>query len=81
MSFLSFNNLLSSYSMLLDKYKSDFRDLILIDPKEDYAVNYWSEKFNVSPQHILTAIRTTGSNKLLSVLKFLKANNNVESSA
>ena len=67
--------------MLLDKYKSDFRDLILIDPKEDYAVNYWSEKFNVSPQHILNAIRITGSNKLLSVLKFLRTNNNVKSSA
>ena len=58
--------------MLPDKYVSDFRNEVCIDPREDYAVNYWSEKLNVSPQRILAAIHETGSNKLLAVSSFLK---------
>jgi hypothetical protein len=58
--------------MLLRNYISDFRDEIRVNPLEDYAVNYWSEKLNVSPSEILKAIQDTGSDKLNAIVRFLK---------
>ncbi len=58
--------------MLLHNYIKDFYDEIHVNPLEDYAVNYWSEKLNVSPSEILKAIRETRSDKLKLIVKFLK---------
>ena len=58
--------------MKINNYLSHFTGQVKIDPADEYAVNYWSEKFNVSPFYIAEAIRITGSNQLAAVVQFLK---------
>lgn len=58
--------------MKINNYLSHFMGQVKIDPADEYAVNYWSEKFNVSPFYIAEAIRITGNNQLPAVVQFLK---------
>jgi hypothetical protein len=57
--------------MEIKSYISDFRDEVRVHPFEEYEVNFWSEKLNVSPGDILQAIRATQSDKLNEILKYL----------
>lgn len=57
--------------MGIKSYISDFRDEVHVHPFEDYELNFWSEKLNVSPGDILHAIRATQSDKLNEILKYL----------
>ncbi|MEO6167076.1 MAG: DUF3606 domain-containing protein [Chitinophagales bacterium] len=58
--------------MKINNYLSSFISQVKIDPADEYAVNYWSEKFDVSPFYIAEAIRITRSNQLPTIVQFLK---------
>jgi len=43
-----------------------------ISTSEDYEVRYWSEKFGVSKEDLIDAVRTSGSNSPEKVEAYLK---------
>ena len=43
-----------------------------ISTSEDYEVRYWSEKFGVSPQELIDAVKASGSNSPDQVEAYLK---------
>lgn len=43
-----------------------------ISTSEDYEVRYWSEKFGVSKEELINAIKASGSNKPETVEAYLK---------
>ncbi|MDB5226937.1 MAG: hypothetical protein JWN78_1130 [Bacteroidota bacterium] len=43
-----------------DKNKKDFHDRTRINVNEKYELQYWSEKFNVSPQQLKAAVEKAG---------------------
>jgi hypothetical protein len=43
-----------------DKEKKDFRDRKRINVDEEYEVQYWSDKFGVTPAKLKAAIKAAG---------------------
>lgn len=43
-----------------------------INTSEDYEVRYWSEKFGVSSQELIDAVKNSGSNSPEKVEEYLK---------
>ncbi|AWH86570.1 DUF3606 domain-containing protein [Flavobacterium album] len=55
-----------------DKSKTGSPDRNRINTSEDYEVRYWSEKFGVSKQELLDAIKSSGSNNPDKVEAYLR---------
>ena len=54
-----------------DKSKRDKRDRNKVSGSEDYEIDYFKKKFNVSSQAVTGAIRATGSNDRKTLEKYL----------
>lgn len=59
-----------------DKGKKGGPDRSRISTSESYEVKYWSDKFGISHQQLIGAIRATGSNSVKKVEEYLKKKNN-----
>jgi len=55
-----------------DRSKTGSPDRDRISTSEDYEVRYWSEKFGVSKQELIDAIKASGSNSPDKVEAYLK---------
>jgi len=55
-----------------DKTKKGGPDRSRINTSEDYEVRYWSEKFGVSHEELIEAVKASGSNSAEKVEAYLK---------
>jgi len=55
-----------------NKSKRDFRDRTEINQNEDYEVQYWTEKWNISRKDLAEAIKETGSTSVKTIEKYIK---------
>lgn len=54
-----------------DKSKVGGNDRTRINTSEEYEVQYWSEKFNVSPDELRRAVESAGSNEVSRIEEYL----------
>lgn len=54
-----------------DKTKTGGNDRTQINTSEDYELQYWSKKFNVSPDELREAVEKTGTNDASRVEEYL----------
>lgn len=55
-----------------DTLKTGKPDRDRINTSEDYEVRYWSEKFGVSREELLDAVKSSGSNSADAIEAYLK---------
>lgn len=55
-----------------NKTQKDVRDRTRVNINEQYEVEYWSKKFNVTPQELRDAVRETGSESVKEIEEFLR---------
>lgn len=60
-----------------DKSKKDYRDRSRINTNEKYEVEYWTGKWNISPQQLTGAVRDTGSTSVKEIEAYLRKNKRI----
>ncbi len=55
-----------------DKNKKDYRDKTRINKNEQYEVEYFKNKWNISSQQLLGAINATNSTSVKKIEEYLK---------
>jgi Protein of unknown function (DUF3606) len=55
-----------------DKTKKDYRDKTRINKNEPYEVTYFKEKWDISTQQLLGALKATDSTSVKKVEEYLK---------
>jgi hypothetical protein len=60
------------YTMSDNKSKTDNRDRTRINVNEAYELQYWSEKLNVTPNELRSAVEATGSEDAEKIAEYLR---------
>jgi len=58
-----------------NKDKTDNRDRTQINVNEPYELQYWSEKFNITPDELRSAVERAGSEEVKEIERTLNQTN------
>lgn len=54
-----------------NKDKKDYRDRSQVNSNEHYEVEYWSKKWNITPDELKETIKNSGTNSVEKLQKYL----------
>jgi hypothetical protein len=57
-----------------NKLKKDYRDRTRINTSEPYEIDYWTEKWEITPAQLAKAIKSVASTSVKKVEEYLKNN-------
>lgn len=59
-----------------NKNKKDYRDRTRINKNEPYEIDYWTNKWDISTQQLLGAMRATDSTSVKKIEEYIKEKRN-----